>query len=220
MKSPQFSVSKLPSASEYALIVGAGAGAAMSIAAQQVAVASLPITTLVALGLLNRYRLDQRLSNSELEGQSIQAISSRTATSHQVTTQPQPEASTPQLRPVSAAQRSAKTTPPTRSLGHPGYSPDYLRAARDEQAFVALQKASLQKIGAYLQQVRQEKALSLQDVYDQTFLQPYTIKAIEVGELRSLPEPFYIRAFIQKYASILGLKGSELAAEFPVGQSR
>ncbi|MBE9108041.1 hypothetical protein IQ273_01195, partial [Nodosilinea sp. LEGE 07298] len=90
MKTPQFSGSKVPPSSEYALILGAGATAAISIAAQQVAVATLPVTTLVALGLLNRYRLDQRLQDSETEGFTLEASTPRPApaTPQRVTAQP------------------------------------------------------------------------------------------------------------------------------------
>ncbi|MBE9113493.1 helix-turn-helix domain-containing protein, partial [Nodosilinea sp. LEGE 07298] len=81
--------------------------------------------------------------------------------------------------------------------------------------FAAIQQASLQKVGAYLKQIRQEKSMSLDDIYQQTFIQTYTLRAIETGNLQQLPEPFYIRAFIQKYALALGLEGGTLAADFP-----
>ncbi|MBE9159263.1 helix-turn-helix domain-containing protein [Nodosilinea sp. LEGE 06152] len=212
MKTPQFSGSKLPPSSEYALILGAGATAAISIAAQQVAVATLPVTTLVALGLLNRYRLDQRLQDSETEGFTLEAATPRPAPANpqRVTAQPRPDA-------ISARPQTAATSGPSaRFSDQRHYIHETLAKKLQARAdFAAIQQASLQKVGAYLQQTRQEKALSLEDVYQRTFIQPHTLKAIESGNLQQLPEPFYIRAFIQKYASALGLEGASLAADFP-----
>lgn len=212
MKTPQFSGSKLPPSSEYALILGAGATAAISIAAQQVAVATLPVSTLVALGLLNRYRLDQRLQDSETEGFTLETTTPRPAPAapQRVTAQPQPDA-------ISARPQTAATsTPSARFSEQRHYIHETLAKKIQAKAdFAAIQQASLQKVGAYLQQIRQEKALSLDDVYQQTYIQTYTLRAIETGNLQQLPEPFYIRAFIQKYASALGLEGATLAADFP-----
>ncbi|PZV07423.1 MAG: hypothetical protein DCF32_07385 [Leptolyngbya sp.] len=213
MKTPHLSGSKLPPASEYALIIGAGATAAMSMAAQQVAVATLPVTTLVALGLLNRYRLDQRLQDSEPGGPTLEEATPRQApaTPQRVTAQPRPD--------VISAQPQAVTTPTTsaRFSDQRAYIHDTLAKKLQAKAdFAAVQQTSLQKMGAYLQQARQAQSLSLEDVYQRTFIQPYTLKAIETGNLQQLPEPFYIRAFIQKYASALGLEGATLAADFPM----
>lgn len=47
---------------EYALLLGSGAGAIVSLAAQNTIAASLPVTALVALGLLNRRRIDQSVA--------------------------------------------------------------------------------------------------------------------------------------------------------------
>ncbi|HZG39787.1 MAG TPA: helix-turn-helix domain-containing protein [Nodosilinea sp.] len=212
MKTPQFSGSKLPPASEYALILGAGATAAMSVAAQQAAMATLPVTTLVALGLLNRYRLDQRLQDSEPGGPTVEEATARTAPAapQRVTAQPRPDAvsARPQtvVNPTAAARFSER-----RDYMHETLAKK-LQAKAD---LAALQQASLQKVGARLQQSRLEKALSLNDIYQQTFIQPHTLKAIESGNLQQLPEPFYIRAFIQKYALAVGLDGDALAADFP-----
>lgn len=185
-------------------------------AAQQVAVATLPVTTLVALGLLNRYRLDQRLQSSEPEGPTLGEATARStpAAPQQVTAKPRPDAI--------SAQPQASPMPSTaaRFSQRRDYIHETLAAKLQAKAdFVAQQQASLAKIGAFLQQIRQEQSLSLEDIYQRTFIQPYTLKAIEAGVLRQLPEPFYIRAFIQKYASSLGLEGAALAADFPTLQA-
>jgi hypothetical protein len=203
---------KLPAVSEYALIVGAGAAAAAGIAAQQVAVATLPVTTLVALGLLNRYRLDQRLQASEPQGPITTAPTARStpAAPGRVTAQPQPEAMSSRTHPLSP--QPAVRVSPTPSQVHPALA----RQLQAKTDFEARQRASLRELGAHLRQVREDKALSLEAVYQQTFIQPYNLRAIENGDLKQLPEPFYIRAFIQKYASVLGLEGATLAAGFPM----
>ena len=202
---PPSSKAQLSAASEYALILGAGASAAMSIAAQQVAAASLPVTALVAMGLLNRHRLDQQVKDSESNGPIMEETThyQTSVDTHQVTSQPMPESVTAQPRPTTNVQQALAARFSRR--GH-----------RTSENLTVLQQDSLQKIGTYLQQKRQEQSLSLHDIHAQTFIQVYMLKAIEVGDLRSLPEPFYIRAFINKYASVLGLKGPEVAAEFPV----
>ncbi|MBD1917701.1 MULTISPECIES: helix-turn-helix domain-containing protein [Cyanophyceae] len=212
MKTPHFSGSKLPPASEYALIIGAGATAAMSMAAQQVAVATLPVTTLVALGLLNRYRLDQRLQDSETSGPTPEEATHKRAPAapQRVTAQPQPDA-------ISARPQVATTPTSAQFSDHRAYIHETLAKKIQAKAdFASVQQASLKKVGAYLQQTRQEKSLSLEDIYQQTFIQTYTLRALETGNLKQLPEPFYIRAFIQKYASALGLEGAALAADFPM----
>lgn len=209
MKTPQFSGSKLPPASEYALMVGAGATAAVSIAAQQVAIATLPLTTLVALGLLNRYRLDQRLHAGEPEELTLEETTPRPAPAapQRVTAQPRPDGS----------RTAATLTPSARFSEQRHYIHATLAHTLQAKAdFATRQQTSLQTIGAYLQQIRQEKSLSIEDIYQQTFIQPYALRAIEAGNLRQLPEPFYIRAFIQKYAAALGLKGATVAADFPM----
>lgn len=212
MKTPHFSGSKLAPASEYAVILGAGVTAAASIAAQQVAVATLPVTTLVALGLLNRYRLDQRLQESETGGPTVEEAMAKSAAvgPQRVTAQPQPDA-------ISARPRVAAAPAAARFSERRDYIHETLAKKLQAKAdFAAIQQASLQKIGAQLRQTREEKALEINDIYQQTFIQPYTLRAIEAGNLQQLPEAFYIRAFIQKYASALGLEGAALMADFPM----
>lgn len=202
MKTPTVSNSKLSSASEYGLILGAGASAAVSLLTQQVAVASLPMTILVAIGLVNRRRLDERLKLTEPDMQSLEAkthSSTSPTTEKQVTTQPQPEA-----------------LPPATRLGkrrHDLRSAPFVSAA---DQIKAQQETSLKKIGAYLQSAREKQALSQQDIHQKTFIQVYMLEAIEKGKLKNLPEPFYIRAFLQKYALALGMQDLQFIQEFPL----
>ncbi|MEO0985780.1 MAG: tetratricopeptide repeat protein [Cyanobacteria bacterium J06639_14] len=79
---------------EYALLLGSGAGAVASLATQNAAIASLPVTALVALGLLNRRRIDRSvdLANEKLNILEEQAITEVSILSEQVSALPTPEA--------------------------------------------------------------------------------------------------------------------------------
>lgn len=209
METPK-SDAKLSTASEYALIFGAGASAAVSLAAQQVAAASVPVAALVAIGLMNRRRLDQQVNESEQPlGPQAQQHTSRQpdVAPGQVTSRPMPAAIAVQLGSVS----------PAMSRPVLGYS-DRLRSRHHAQAqYLAHQTECLKAIGAQLKQVREDQGWSLQDIYERTFVQRHALRAIELGDVSALPEPFYIRAFVQKYAIALGLPGTEIAARFPNG---
>lgn len=87
---------------DYALLVGAGAGAVASIATQNATAATLPMTALVAMGLLNRRRIDRYVKHTEealagIEGQLVTEFSILT---EQVSALPTPEA-------INQLQRSA-----------------------------------------------------------------------------------------------------------------
>ena len=73
----------------------------------------------------------------------------------------------------------------------------------------------LMQIGAYLRQVREDHALSLEEVSAKTLIQPRLLRAIESGEIHQLPEPVYIQGFIKRYADSLGLDGTDCADAFP-----
>ncbi len=81
---------------ERALVVGSGVGAVASIAAQNVALASAPLTVLAAVGLLNRNRVEQQLEDAQekLARQHRQNSHRLTNLSKQVTALPSPEALT------------------------------------------------------------------------------------------------------------------------------
>ena len=197
--------SKLSSSTEYALIFGAGASAAMSLAAQQVTAASVPLTALVAIGLINRRRLDQKIKASEPTG----PISSEQSIRYQELPQ-----SAPAARPAPemiSAQPSLMNSAPIR------FSSKQQRLMADRKAQKAAQQNCLEQIGRDLKQEREGQGLSLQDIHCQTYIQRYALEAIEQGDLDALPEPFYIRAFIRKYAIALRLNAADTVARFPIG---
>ncbi|HEY9624386.1 MAG TPA: RodZ domain-containing protein [Crinalium sp.] len=76
------------------------------------------------------------------------------------------------------------------------------------------QLEQLKEIGEYLYQVRQEQAISLDEVANKTFIPLRLLRAIEVGRGDLLPEPVFIQGFIRRYADILGLDGSAIAKGF------
>ena len=63
----------------------------------------------------------------------------------------------------------------------------------------------LQLIGANLHRIRTEQGLSLDAIAQKTKIAKRVLIAIEQGEIDQLPEPFYTKALIKKYARSLGV---------------
>jgi cytoskeletal protein RodZ len=76
------------------------------------------------------------------------------------------------------------------------------------------QQEQLANIGAYLQSVRQDKGMAIDEVANQIFIRPALVKAIEAGDWESLPEPVFVQGFIRRYADYLGLDGREISKNF------
>lgn len=76
------------------------------------------------------------------------------------------------------------------------------------------QQDQLKDIGAYLYQIRQDQARTLDDISLQTFIRPTLLRAIESGDDEPLPEPVFIQGFIRRYAEALGLDGKEISQHF------
>lgn len=73
----------------------------------------------------------------------------------------------------------------------------------------------LAEIGGYLRQSREGRSLSLEEISAKTMIPVRTLRAIEGGDLKQLPEPVYVHGFIRRFADSLGLKGVDVAGEFP-----
>ncbi len=71
------------------------------------------------------------------------------------------------------------------------------------------QEQRLKEIGADLQRIRTEKAISLDTVAAQTLISKRLLAAIEAGDIQELPEPFYIQALINKFAKAIGASETE-----------
>ncbi|MEM0982129.1 MAG: tetratricopeptide repeat protein [Cyanobacteria bacterium P01_H01_bin.58] len=78
---------------EYALLLGSGAGAITSIVTQNAIAASLPVTALVALGLLNKRRVEQgfQTNDERLDMLEDRVTHEVTNLSNQISTLPTPE---------------------------------------------------------------------------------------------------------------------------------
>lgn len=81
------------------------------------------------------------------------------------------------------------------------------------------QAEKLRELGFYLQQVRLEQDMSLEEVAAKTRIRLGQIDAIEKAQIEELPEPIYIRSLIKQYADALGLDGVELSNTFPTSSS-
>ncbi len=68
-----------------------------------------------------------------------------------------------------------------------------------------LQRQNLQEIGANLFSIRIEKGMELDAIVAKTQISKRVLIAIEQGHLEDLPEPFYVKALIKKYAHVLGM---------------
>jgi tetratricopeptide (TPR) repeat protein/archaellum component FlaC len=97
--------------SEYALLLGAGAGTVASLATQQLIFASAPLSLLAALGLVNRQRLEQQLAKERRVTQALDKKLSQNveALRDQVAELPTPELLTGFQRSVIAQNEQAVT---------------------------------------------------------------------------------------------------------------
>ena len=74
--------------------------------------------------------------------------------------------------------------------------------------------SSLETIGQKLKAARENRGLSLGQIYDRTKIPTTNLEAIELGDAHQLPEPVYVAGFIKRYAECVGLNGQGLAEEF------
>jgi len=79
------------------------------------------------------------------------------------------------------------------------------------------QAEKLGQLGTQLASLRQEKALTLDELVVFTRIPRRLLQAIEEGNLTDLPEPIYIQGLIRQFADALGLQGAEFASHFPIG---
>jgi cytoskeletal protein RodZ len=77
-----------------------------------------------------------------------------------------------------------------------------------------VQQEQLSSLGLYLQSVRKEQNRTAEEVATQIFIRPALLKALELADIESLPEPVFIQGFIRRYGDALGLDGNELAQQF------
>jgi cytoskeletal protein RodZ len=76
------------------------------------------------------------------------------------------------------------------------------------------QAEKLAEIGAQFKRIREDKDLSIPHLTATTLISERYLRAIEAGEIGSLPEPVYVRGFIRKYGDALGV--GDLSEDFPL----
>lgn len=77
------------------------------------------------------------------------------------------------------------------------------------------QQQQLEEIGLKLNQVRTAKNISLETVSANTRITKRLLQAIESGNSQELPEPFYIRALVAKFAQEIGASEIEFINQSP-----
>ncbi|MDY7016232.1 MAG: DUF4115 domain-containing protein [Cyanobacteriota bacterium] len=75
----------------------------------------------------------------------------------------------------------------------------------------------IQQLGIRLRERRQADSMSIEKVSAQTRISPRLLQAIEEAEIEALPQSVYLKGLLKRYADALGLNGSELAEQFPLG---
>lgn len=75
---------------------------------------------------------------------------------------------------------------------------------------------AVRQVGREIQEVRQERSLSLYQLHLQTLVPLYHLEALENGWIEKLPEDIYLRGFIRRIGDVLGLDCARMAASLPV----
>ena len=70
------------------------------------------------------------------------------------------------------------------------------------------------RLGQHLQQERQKRHLTIDQVAQATKIKPQFLSAIEKGEYHKLPSPAYAQGFVRNYVGFLGLSKAEMLAFF------
>ncbi len=72
----------------------------------------------------------------------------------------------------------------------------------------------LEELGATLQQARQKKSLSLEELEIRTKIKVRYLDAIECGDLSRLPAEVYLKGFLRGYAKVVGLDPDEIITQY------
>ncbi|MBS3957188.1 MAG: helix-turn-helix domain-containing protein [Clostridiales bacterium] len=67
-------------------------------------------------------------------------------------------------------------------------------------------------LGRTLGEARRKLGMALTDAESKTFIRAKLLAALEAGEYEALPDPAYVRGYIQNYAKLLGLDPKPLLA--------
>lgn len=69
---------------------------------------------------------------------------------------------------------------------------------------------TFEEFGAALRAEREKRGLDIDDIADQLKINPRQLRALESGDIDSLPHPAYARGFIRSYANFLGMSKEEI----------
>ena len=73
---------------------------------------------------------------------------------------------------------------------------------------------SMAGLGEKLRQAREKRGLTLEQVQKQTLMHSTVIAALEDGKCDDILTPTYVRSFLKKYSSFLGLDPKEILSEY------
>lgn len=76
------------------------------------------------------------------------------------------------------------------------------------------QSQSVESLGQYLKNQREEKNLSFQEALDETRIPPKSLEAMEADDYDSLPAETFARGFYMLYARFLGLNSEEVLERY------
>jgi len=71
------------------------------------------------------------------------------------------------------------------------------------------------KIGQLLKQRRAERSLCLEQLHNQSLVPIYQLRALEAGDLDTLPEEVYVRGFIRRICEVLDLDSQAMLSTLP-----
>ncbi|OKH11240.1 helix-turn-helix domain-containing protein [[Limnothrix rosea] IAM M-220] len=129
---------------------------------------------------------------------------------------------------VKATIAEVQATPEKFQLEHPKspWLPGYLKQlaapliepepAPKTSSFEQERQVKFKKIGELLKRTREKRGFTHSKLNHMTHILTAHIIAIEAGELEKLPEALYVKGFIRRLGTALGLNGEAIAATFPM----
>lgn len=173
---------------------------------------------------LSLQQLTQQPANAALADNSPSQPSESLAPAHPPV-KTTPSASTPQNWLAVSETASSPNLPASQTIRvAPSNALDIISAKpqkRLSKTELASQKAEqerlecLRHIGEQLRQARQARSLSLVQLHSQTLIPPHQLEALEIGRVEQLPEDIYVRGFIRRISTVLGIDGDSLLASLP-----
>ena len=73
----------------------------------------------------------------------------------------------------------------------------------------------MQKAGAYLRSIREDKGYTIQEISKATKLSSSVIRALEEGRIDNV-DPVYLKGFLKLYCRYLGLNWEVFISEYPI----